>query len=99
MPGIFGIVDPSARTSSRRLHELMELTQQMSAAMRYEPRYSADVVAFPEYGACVGRVGDAAGEAPRPADLQSAALVSITTGEPSQPSLARSRGPVSRRWP
>ncbi len=51
------MVDLSTERSESIQRELLRMTRQMSAAMRYEPSYSEVVLSIPALGACVGRVG------------------------------------------
>src|SRR5262245_59244902 len=81
MPGIFGIVDTSGRQPDRSDCELIELLQQMSAAMRYEPSYTAELVACPTLGAYAGRICFAAGSAGSETTAYPA-LAILTAGEP-----------------
>src|SRR5262245_21134794 len=80
MPGIFGIVDKSGEQSDGRNRELGEMLQKMSAAMRYESFYGAELVSCPELGVYVGRVGFEAKPSRNAAEPP--ALTVLTSGEP-----------------
>src|SRR3990172_7812818 len=82
MPGFFGVVQAPQRTGASSDRELVELVERMSAAMQYEPLYSADIFSCPELGACVARVGWPCGHSPRGARNGPAPFVLVTTGEP-----------------
>src|SRR5262249_29728225 len=61
---------------------LLKLLQQMSAAMCYEPSYTAELVACPTLGAYAGRVGFAAGSSASET-MMDPALTILTGGEPA----------------
>jgi asparagine synthase (glutamine-hydrolysing) len=82
MPGIFGVVEAVGRSAAYRDRALVEIVEQMAAAMKYDALYSCEIFSRPELGACVGRVG-------WPGDIDSggvkkkdASLVLVTAGEP-----------------
>lgn len=81
MPGIFGIVDASGCQSDQGHHALLELLQQMSAAMCYESAYAAELVACPALGAYAGRVGFVA-SASEAEPTENPTLTILTAGEP-----------------
>lgn len=82
MPGIFGLVDQSARSSELRQRELVSTVERMAAAMRYDSSYAADIVSCPELGACVGRVGFAYDGNSSETVVREAKLTILTAGEP-----------------
>ncbi len=82
MPGIFGVVDASGGQSERRTAELLEIVEQMAAAMQYDSAYVTDILSCPELGACAGRVGWPDGADPAPTGRTTANLVLVTAGEP-----------------
>jgi len=56
MPGIFGVVDTLLVGAEPQRQNLVAIVRRMSAAMRYEPFYSAHLASYPSLGACVGHV-------------------------------------------